>query len=188
LKKHLEEGLTFVKKQSSGGITVGTRVETRRQPRRPGIVVGKSADGTKWKVRFDDTLNDTLDDEEVEPEEKTSQQLVKLAGSNNGDYVWTLVADSEPDDPPIEYNIVGIAEFDFQEHFDPVKLSKENTNYDFPYLKLLEHLWHGDWQQQLKQVNDHIELINRTDPNRHKNTWRAKDVSIDSSSWLLCCF
>jgi hypothetical protein len=57
-------------------------------------------------------------------------------------FEWKIVEDSFPTDPVVPYQTHGIVGFDFSK-FDDAQLSIDNESYNFPYLRLLIHLWPG---------------------------------------------
>jgi hypothetical protein len=143
----LSNGWRITKKSTGQGITLGATVRTRARPYPEGIISGQSEDATgkKWIVSFGDE----------EPEELKPLQLVCVTQSLEA-YVWTLVEDSEPDlhtPAPEEYqDAIGLLDFNFTESFAPAS-SGSNKAYNYPYLKLLQKMWPGDWKQQLQQLN-----------------------------------
>ena len=52
----------------------------------------------------------------------------------------------------MEHDEVGIVGFNFDVLAKP-NVSKHNENYQHPFLKLQKHLWPGDWEEQLRQLN-----------------------------------
>ena len=113
------------------GIDIDRRVKMRRGDRK-GYVVEK--DGERmWSVRFDNAPN-TI--ENGIP--STSLNIIK----DKRILEWKCIEDSFPDDPIHEFQDHGVVGFDF-ERFDKEKLSLDNEDYDFPYLRLLIHLWPG---------------------------------------------
>ena len=125
-------GWKVTMKTSDQGINVGSKVMTKASSNsHQGAVVGRSDDDKRWIVLFDD-MDGVL-------EEKAPQSL-KLVDRNDNFYEWKLVAESNPPDGIIEdYDEIGIIGFDFDQFAKP-SVSKQNTNYQTPYLKLLMHL------------------------------------------------
>lgn len=77
------------------------------------------------------------------------------------DCVWNIVSESEPDVPVEEYEDIGLAGFDFDK-FSAENLSKKaEDGYDYPFLKLIQEIWPGDWRKQLAQLNAEILENNR---------------------------
>lgn len=76
-------------------------------------------------------------------------------------YVWRLIEKSEPIKPIQEYGMCGLIGFDFED-ISGANVEMSNERYDFPYLKLLQKLWPGNWQQQLAQMNQWIIRGNKT--------------------------
>jgi hypothetical protein len=92
-------------------------------------------------------------------EEQKPQQLQLVDRNETEYYVWNLVKDSEPVPytAPEEYTDgIGLCGFDFPEEFN----LQSGKAYAFPYLKLLQKMWPGDWKLQLKQLNIKIAADN----------------------------
>ena len=122
-------------------IEIGDRVRENKQHNpRFGVVTGKHPDsvpGTPlWNVLFDG------DDEET----------LGLTGRNdlrkihdNRVFKWQIVdGDIAPDNPVEEFGQVGVIGFDFHKSFSASNLSTINQQYDFPFMRLLIHLWPGN--------------------------------------------
>ena len=128
---------------------VGCRVVTKADPDHYGWIVSKTLDGRKWMVDFDNGETEML-----------AYQSMKLVGSEaTPPYVWRLIDKSQPEEPVMEYHNCGLIDFDFEE-VSGVQVELSNNEYDFPYMKLLQKLYPGDWRQQLRQLNKWIESNN----------------------------
>lgn len=147
-KELLESDYTVeVKASDNKKLRVGVQVQTRARPHYEGEIiqeVGKS----QWKVRL------TVGHQEEERTLK-SQQLKVLDDSEGGgdSWTWKIVEDHVPDPAMLstEYSEIGLIGFDFED-FDIEKTSYGATSYDFPYLRLMQTLWPGDWRKQLIQI------------------------------------
>jgi hypothetical protein len=147
---------------SNEGVAIGARVSTRAQRnRREGTVVGQTeVDGKKhWLVDFGGEEAATM----------RPLQLIIERRSEAQQYVWTLVEDSLPleNTASEEYTEIGLAGFDFPELFKP---PTGETSYEYPYLKLFQTLWPGDWKHQLRQLNLKVAAENAA--NSGKKNWR----------------
>ena len=65
---------------------------------------------------------------------------------------WTVVEDPKPQAVPEEYNDVGLIGFDFSA-FEKDDIKVTNPNYDRPFGKLFKHLWPGDVNKQIRNMN-----------------------------------
>ena len=139
-KQLVDENWTInIEAPKRNGIEIGDLVFDRHNRARLGIVVSKHPDSIPgnpfWKVQFYGE-NDVVE---------------RLAGGNqirlihdHRTFSWRIVdGDSKPNDPVEEFNEVGVIGFDFQKSFSTANLSINNQNYDFPFLRLLMHLWPG---------------------------------------------
>ena len=140
-KQLIEENWTVtLEPPSENGIDIGDRVrENKRNNPRFGIVVEKHPDsipGTPlWNVLFDGDEEETL----------------ALTGRNdlrkiydNRSFTWQIVdGDTVPDNLVEEFESVGVVGFDFRQSFAHSNLSTTNQRYDFPFLRLLIHMWPG---------------------------------------------
>ena len=151
---------------------VGSTVRFRKESdSRIGTIIAKADDNVKWIVKFDD-------DDFPETLAYQSLQLVDDLAEETGEYVWRILDESVPtkDDPkPAEYKDVGVTDFHFGMMADD-ETSKENSDYQLPYLKLLIHLWPGDWWKQLQQMNEYIQSQNE-EHGRHKGYKKCKSVT-----------
>jgi hypothetical protein len=166
----LLQGWTVTKaaKNSNQGISIGALVKTRRRDPREGTVVDETeVDGRKvWIVDFGD--------DEAEPMRPMQIQIVQH--SNSGQFVWSLVPDSEAD-TPVEYVGNGLIGFNFTDSFKHPTGREANT---FPYLRLLQKLWPGDWKQQLWQLNSKITVTNNSASNG-----RQKINAVSEREWWV---
>jgi hypothetical protein len=104
-----------------------------------------------------------------------SLKVADEAGINENEaYEWTIVQGFHPEESLEEYTELGLIGFDFAQ-FAKECLSLKNTHYGFPFLKLLQKLWPGDWRMQLKQMNSRIQLDNERKKRDGKRT--MKEVS-----------
>jgi hypothetical protein len=79
-------------------------------------------------------------------------------------YFWKTVTDHAADNPPSNYQTHGLVGFQFSSFSN---LERESDNYAYPFAKLVESLWPGNWRDQIGKVNASIELYNREKkPNR----------------------
>lgn len=76
---------------------------------------------------------------------------------------WKTVADHAADNPPSKHQTHGLVDFHFSSFSN---LDRESDNYAYPFAKLVETLWPGNWRDQMGKVN-FIEIFNREKkPNR----------------------
>ena len=115
------------------GIDIGRRVKMRRGDRKGYVVERDGESPPVWSIRFDDMPNNI---------ESGIPSTILTSIKDKRIFTWKCVEDSFPDDPIHEFQDHGVVGFDF-EKFDPEKLSLDNKDYDFPYLRLLIHLWPG---------------------------------------------
>ena len=172
------------------GIEIGRRVKMRRGDRK-GYVVEKDGESPPvWSIRFDDIPNSI---ESGIP--STTLTLVK----DKRIFTWKCVEDSFPDNPIHGFEEHGVVGFDFDQ-FDPEKLSLDNANYDFPYLRLLIHLWpgkifciiemkyfeskcispilKGNWKEQLQTLNTQL-----SHDNNHRTSRRQPIRTVTDNEW-----
>jgi Transposase IS4 len=163
----LQDGWFIEMETAKPALAVGSRVRTRSAGQRQGVIVGKTDCGKRWLVEFNGRGGDV--------EERSPQSLVQIYDSET--YVWKIVADSVPnnvdDDRKVDedYADVGLVGFDFAA-FSSERVSKNCESYQYPYLKLLQRLWGGDWMHHLVQLNQRIDAIN----DENKKT-KKKNVS-----------
>jgi hypothetical protein len=89
--------------------------------------------------------------------EPMKPQRLLLVEEHQEAYAWKLVADSVPTNgTPAEYDDgIGLSGLNFLDMFKTVPPTG-NEVHSFPYLKLLQQMWPGDWKQQLRQLNGKI--------------------------------
>jgi hypothetical protein len=139
------------------GIDIGIRVEERRGQKRKGLIIGDDRDRKEegarpcWSVRFDD---------EAGPNRFVPSTALKVVRDTRV-FTWKIVENSSPTDPVAPYQLHGIIDFDFRQ-FAKAKLDIENDEYNFPFLKLLIHLWPGNWREQLRNLNIQVDSYNAT--------------------------
>lgn len=164
----LQDGWIVVKDVDGPSFCAGARVETwRKKNWKNGEIIERSEDGAKWIVEFDDGSKETL-----------AHQALKLLvdATESEAWNWKIIEESEPKDGTDiqEYCHVGIIiGFDFNSAFAPDKVSKDNPNYAKPYLKLFQHMWPGDWKQQLRQLNSSINAENKLNKRLNNKNQRA---------------
>jgi hypothetical protein len=171
------DGWIVTKTAGNDGINIGSVVRNRSQgvQRRQGEVVAQvEFDGRKmWMVDFNGDS----------PEPMRPQQLV-LVNSNHEQYVWKLVADSEPEAGianPEEYKDgIGLAGFNFLESF---AAPAGNQSYGYPYLCLLQKMWPGNWKQQLRQLNTKIQADN--DASVGRTTHKKVNLVSEQELWVF---
>jgi hypothetical protein len=127
----------------------GARVYTKGRNRRNGTIDRRDPDGVKWLVNFTDSQG----------LEVASFQALVLDWTPTP-YVWNIVEKSEPNKVAEKYRDVGLIGFDFDE-FDAEKSAKKSPTYRYPYLRLLQKLWPGDWRMQLRQLNERLDFLNK---------------------------
>jgi hypothetical protein len=75
-----------------------------------------------------------------------------------------------------EFNKVGICNFDFANTTEPSPSSSDPRGKRINLLSLLIHLWPGNWQQPLKQLNRLIQLENEEGRRLMRNGRRVKII------------
>lgn len=131
----VQSGLTIsVKASKKKSIEIGARIKVRNGPFRgkEGLVVKKDAERL-WGVKFDDELDAIYSN--------ISSSSLTLVHDKRI-FKWKCVDESFPVEPIQEFRDVGVVGFNFNQ-FAEHKLSIDNDDYEFPYLKLLIHLWPG---------------------------------------------
>jgi hypothetical protein len=91
--------------------------------------------------------------------------------------IWTILDDVTPEQVPVstEHEKVGIRGFDFNNQ--SVKTGGPRKNLcRINFLSLLIHLWPGDWQAQLKQLNVRIGLDNEIKKRNSRPGFRNRSV------------
>lgn len=162
------------KKQSLG---VGERVEERRDRRRKGIIVGDDRNheddtGPLWAVFFDGS---------EEPEHNISSQKLQIV-KDTRIFTWKVVIDSTPRaaDTVVKAKTLGVAGFNFREAFEDAATACNSLTYRYPFLMLLIHLWPGNWQVHLRNLNIAIEVANASRSKRGLNKKVVSFVSGES--------
>jgi hypothetical protein len=158
----LLDGWIVIKTGGNNGITIGSIVSTKGAVlhRRQGIVEGQTdVDGRKlWLVDLGGGQ------EPMRP-----QQLLLVNRNDDQVFEWKLVQDSEPETPPPEeYERTGLIGINFPELFSS---SNAGAVHNLPYLKLLQKIWPGDWEQHLHQINQRIAAENAL--NHGKKNYKA---------------
>ncbi|GAX16789.1 hypothetical protein FisN_UnNu081 [Fistulifera solaris] len=129
------------------GIDVGSQVQQRRAPRRIGFVVADNRDEEHdyvcWEVQYED--------EAVKFVKSTELILIK----DERVFEWVYTDDVYPINPVLPFRQSGVLDFDFSA-FKKEKLDTKTKSYDFPFLRLLQHLWPGDWRKQLESLNAYL--------------------------------
>ena len=126
---------------SENGVDIGDRVcERKGNHPRYGIVVEKHPDSIPGTP-----LSDVLFDDEAEIVRALSSRRDIKKIIDNRSFTWQIVeGDSTPDDPVKEFEQVGVVGFNFESAFSHANVSSENPNYNFPFLRLLMHMWPGE--------------------------------------------
>ena len=159
--EHIEKGTMFVVQTGKTKIAKGVRVETKKAPRRKGTVIAdrKKVQGRwKWEVQFDDDDGNT---------ECFAPQSLKLL-ANVVEYTWKTVEDHVPtatpsnDDLPDfirrkgddDYETIGVQGFNFNLFRNENVDLSDSTSESYSYLRLLMHLYPGDWKDDLDRLNE----------------------------------
>jgi hypothetical protein len=172
----LSNGWTIAKASTGPqGISIGATVSTKgaAHRRRHGEVVSQTEvnDRKLWIVDFGGD----------DPEPMRPQQLL-LVEQNAEQYVWNLVEESNPEIVTEEYRGgIGLCGFDFGEAFKPP--SSDGEVHSYPYLKLLQKMWPGDWKQQLPQLNTKAAAENASHSG-NKN-WRDINPVSEQEWWVF---
>ena len=161
-KKLVEENWTVcIEPPSENGIDIGDRVrENRRDTPRLGIVVAKHPDSVPGTP-----LWDVLWDGEADVVRALSGRRELRKIYDNRTFSWQIVdGDSTPDDIVEEFEQVGVVGFDFHSAFAHTNVSSENPNYNFPFMRLLMHMWPGkslivEFAKKLHHLEDLIVLL-----------------------------
>ena len=171
LNELIDSNYSITKKVSSSKLGIGTHICERKTGGREGVITSGSKG--MWEIKFvDGTIESNI----------KSQRLKRINDTSIGKkYVWRLVRESnpEPGKEVAEYNNVGLAGFDFK-LFAEDSIKSKKDGYSFPFLKLLQTLWPGDWCRQLDRLNCYIE----TDYNRAKDSKRRMS-SISRNKWWV---
>ena len=91
--------------------------------------------------------------------------------------------DHEPENPPSKYSKVRVVGFN-AEIFN--NIDTKSDDYDYPFARLLEYLWPGDWRVQLGNMNDAIKEANKNLPTQK----HEKECSEDEwwTIWVIIIF
>ena len=144
-EKLVSDNTTFeVKESKKIKFRVGVEVEITK-----GIFEGKNATITKkvsrlkWKIQIDG----------IDGEETLLSRDMKTVRDKKRTYKWQVVADMDDSDKPNEYDQMGVVGFDFNDF--------KNSDETSAFRKIFEHLWPGDWKQQLRNLNGAIRTANK---------------------------
>jgi len=74
---------------------------------------------------------------------------------------WTIIDDPTVVNPPTEYDEVGLIGFDWNMFSDENIHVNSCRQYNFPFLTLLKHLWPGDYNTQIQNMNKFITKENK---------------------------
>ena len=75
-----------------------------------------------------------------------------VIGNKQVQKTWTHVAKIEGEEP-VDYRNIGVVGFNFNYRNESIEDQKKKR---INFLKLLIHLWPGDWQKNLSNLNDEI--------------------------------
>jgi hypothetical protein len=137
----LESELSVVKEPHKVKLGVGVRVQEKGGDQQKGEIV-EHVTGRTWLVQFDGGSGP--------PERKTSTQVKAIIDP----YIWKIKRDSKPTNAPEEYKDIGLINHNFEVFSESSLKSKE---YKCPFFDLLLRFWPGHWQDQLRNLNLHIE-------------------------------
>jgi hypothetical protein len=154
----LASNFSIEKSPNAVKLGVGVRVQDKGGEQRNGIIVDQISKLT-WMVQFDG---------ESDPDRKTSAQVKSIITP----FIWKMQRETRPVNPPKEYEQIGLAGFDFDRFSDR---SLQSRDYSYPFLDLLLRLWPGDWNQQLRNLNNWIDQEN-------EDRAKAKKVQLVSES------
>jgi hypothetical protein len=147
-QKLIDDKWTVKKKPSKQNkLAIGSTVQERSGAKRSGLIVGDGNGELTWMVQFEGSEND----------EQFSSFHLKLV-QDNSEYVWSIVKDSSPEQNKAvtEYRDIGLLGIHFGDFSDT---SLSNTDYDYPYLRLLQTLWPGKFKQLQVQYKGNVTLI-----------------------------
>ena len=104
-------------------------------------------------------------------------EVVHVGNPRNGTLPWTVRGDVTKDEvlKDKEFNKVGIRMFDFKDMTETSQSVDRQTHKRINLLSLLIHLWPGNWQDQVKQLNQYIQSKNDK-ANRKTRHGRARTV------------
>jgi len=159
-----------IKPPGQSGYEVGVRVKEKQGQKRCGTIVEdfRRQQGLlslpRWTVVWD---GDSLATAE---QDVPTTRIKRIKDSRV--FKWTVVRDSSATNPPIPFLENGIVGFNFEEQFEPSRLNPQQRDgdrpYEGPFLKLLIHLWPGNWRDQLRNLNVYLEQENEQNT-RHKS-------------------
>ena len=132
-------------------------------------------------------MQDFLDDADARHNHRHGQYITKkqrligevvhVGNPRNGTLPWTVRGDVTKDEvlKDKEFNKVGIRMFDFKDMTETSQSVDRQTHKRINLLSLLIHLWPGNWQDQVKQLNQYIQSKNDK-ANRKTRHGRARTV------------
>ena len=139
-----------VKVSSTKSYVVGGRVVGRATSQFDG------SSGTISEVVRSDTYMIHWDDKDRAPCEARKTQL-RLSKEPDKVYKWEVIRDNEPKNPPSSYAKHGVIDFEASKF---ATTDRDSVHYDFPYGRMLEALWPGDWRKQKEMLNASMEKTN----------------------------
>ena len=139
-----------VKVTSTKSYVVGGRVVGRATSQFDG------SSGTISEVVRSDTYMIHWDDKDRAPCEAKKKQL-RLSKEPDKLYKWEVIRDNEPRNPPSSYEKHGVIDFEASKF---ATTDRDSDLYDYPYGRLLEALWPGDWRKQKEMLNASMEKTN----------------------------
>jgi hypothetical protein len=92
-------------------------------------------------------------DGELDPERKMLAQVKRIIPP----YIWRIKRESRPIYPPKEYKHIGLINHKFDAFS---KINLRDKDFKYPFFDLLLRLWPGDWQEQLRNLNQQIATEN----------------------------
>ena len=146
-------------------IDVGTRVMERRAPKRISLIVGDCRidpnDSPSWTIQWEKTQ------EQSDGIPSTGIKIIR----DDRVFKWKVRDESYPENPVQPFNEHGVVGFKFtgfdeaklklkQTDDEKLRIKKDRTEHHYPFLRLLQHLWPGDWRAQLRNLNVHIDTQN----------------------------
>ena len=138
----IESGWTVEVQPSRTGIAIGDRVrENKRIDPQFGTVVGQILPGEEGNETRRKLWTVLFDGKEFAKPGIPGTSLQKL--HDDRVFSWKIMGDSEPDDPVPPKDTTGIIGFDFEKSFESQNVLAPPESYDFPYMRLLMHVWPG---------------------------------------------
>lgn len=110
-----------------------------------------------------------------------SDRVVNKVGKNRDESSWTVCEDLKKYDVRKHkeyYATLGVSGFDFNE----VKSSGFGKKTRISFLVLLQHLWPGDWMQQVKRMNRYVKHWNK---NVRRQTERVVQLVTHRELWVF---